>query len=219
MTIEAFIREDGLNMIRLLYGTSNSAKIHHMKDMIDKLGIEVVSLNDVGNPVIKQISEIGNDPLENARIKAMSYYRELKIPAFSCDSGLYIEGLESKKQPGVHVRRVDGKELNDNEMIEYYTKLVAELGGVAKAKYKNAICLIIDEDNIFEYDGEDIASEEFLITSKPHYKRTNGFPLDSISIEIESGQYYMDVYKNIDSNNEYKMAKGFRDFFLRTVLK
>lgn len=72
-------------------------------------------------------------------------------------------------------------------------KLVAKLGGAAKAKYKNAICLIIDEENIFEYDEEDIASEEFLITSKPHYKRTNGFPLDSISIEIESRQYYMDI--------------------------
>ncbi len=91
MTIEAFIREDSLNMIRLLYGISNSAKIQHMEGMIDKLGIEVVSLNDVGNPVIKQISEIGNDPLENARIKAMSYYIELKMPVFSCDSGLYNE--------------------------------------------------------------------------------------------------------------------------------
>ncbi len=219
MNIEAFIREDGLNMIKLLYGTSNSAKIQHMKRMIDKLEIEVVSLNDIGNPAIKQISEIGNDPLENARIKAMSYYRELKIPVFSCDSGLYVEGLEGKKQPGVHVRRVDGKELNDNEMIEYYTKLAAELGGAAKAKYKNAICLVIDEENIFEYDGEDIASEELLITSKPHYKRINGFPLDSISIEIESGQYYMDIDEKIDCNNEYKMAKGFRDFFLRNVLK
>lgn len=206
-------------MIRILYGTSNSAKIQHMKEMLDKLDIEVIGLNDISNVVNIQVDEIGNDPLENAKIKAMTYYRKLRIPVFSCDSGLYIEGLENKKQPGVYVRRVNGKELSDDEMIDYYTNLAVELGGVVKAKYKNAICLIMDEENIFEYDGEDITSEEFIITSKPHYKRTNGFPLDSISIEIESRQYYMDINEKNNCNNESKMAKGFREFFLRTVLK
>lgn len=215
----SFLKEEGINMIRLLYGTSNSAKIQHMKEMLDKLNIEIIGLNDIGNAVKIQVRETGNDPLENARIKAMTYFKEFKVPVFSCDSGLYIEGLERKKQPGVHVRRVNGKELNDNEMIKYYTNLAAELGGVVKAKYKNAICLIIDEETIFEYDGEDISSEEFIITSKPHNKKTKGFPLDSISIEIETGQYYMDIHEKNNPNKEYKMAKGFRDFFLRTALK
>lgn len=206
-------------MIRLLYGTSNSAKIQYIKKMIDKLDIEVISLNDIGNPVIIPINENGNDPLENAKIKAMAYYREFKIPVFSCDSGLYIEGLEGRKQPGVHVRRVNGKELSDEEMIEHYTNLAVELGGIVKAKYKNSICLIMDDENIFEYDGEDIASEEFILTSKPHLKRNKGFPLDSISIKIETGQYYMDEDEKDNYDDKYRMAKGFRDFFLRTVLK
>ncbi|WIV11578.1 non-canonical purine NTP pyrophosphatase [Proteiniborus sp. MB09-C3] len=204
-------------MIRLLYGTSNLAKIKHMKEMLKGVDIEIISLRDIGNPDIASINEIGNDPLENAKIKAMAYYRELKIPVFSCDSELYIEGLENERQPGVHVRRVNGKELNDDEMIEYYTNLVTELGGVVKAKYKNAICLIIDEKNIFEYDGEDIASEEFIITSKPHIKRINGFPLDSISIEIETGQYYLEINKDNNFETEYKMAEGFKNFFVENV--
>lgn len=49
-------------------------------------------------------------------------------------------------------------------MIEHYTNLAVELGGIVKAKYKNSICLIMDDENIFEYDGEDIASEEFILT-------------------------------------------------------
>jgi len=206
-------------MIRLLYGTSNPAKLQHMKEMLDGLDIEIISLKDIVNIDISSIDERGNKPLENAKIKAMTYYKAFKMPVFSCDSGLYIDGLESKKQPGVHVRRVNGKELNDNDMIEYYTSLAAELGGTTKAKYRNAICLIVNEENIFEYDGEDIASEEFIITSKAHSKRINGFPLDSISIKIETGQYYIDMYENNDCNNEYRMAKGFRDFFGRTVLR
>lgn len=206
-------------MIRLLYGTSNPAKIQHMKEMLNGLNIEIQGLIDMGHLDVGPIGEDGNNPLENAKIKAMTYYKTLKRPVFSCDSGLYIEGLESKKQPGVHVRRVNGKELNDNEMIEYYANLAAELGGSAKAKYKNAICLIIDEENIFEYDGEDISAEEFIITSKAHSKRISGFPLDSLSIKIETGQYYMDIHENNNCDDEYKMAQGFRDFFLKTVLK
>ena len=171
------------------------------------------------NPIIIPINEAGNNPLENARTKAKAYYRELKMPVFSCDSGLYIEGLESKKQPGVHIRRVNGKELSDDEMIKHYTNLATELGGIVKAKYKNSICLIMDDENIFEYDGEDIASEEFIITSKPHLKRIEGYPLDSISVKIETGQYYMDIDEKDNCGDKYKMDKGFRDFFIRTILK
>ena len=29
------------------------------------------------------------------------------------DNNLYIEGLPEEKQPGTHVRRINGKELND----------------------------------------------------------------------------------------------------------
>lgn len=205
-------------MIKLLYGTSNVSKIQHMKRMLDGLDIEIISLEDMDNPDMPSISENGNRPLENARIKAMTYYRELKIPVFSCDSGLYIDGLENQRQPGVHIRRVNGKELSDNEMIDYYTSLASNLGGQAKAKYKNAICLIVDEEHIFEYDGEDIASKEFILTSKPNIKRRRGYPLDSISVEIETGQYYMDIQGQDNSDEINKMAEGFKNFFRKAVL-
>ncbi len=205
-------------MIKLLYGTSNPAKLQHMKEMLEGLDIEIISLNDIDNQGTIPISEAGNNPLENARIKAIAYYKALRTPVFSCDSGLYIEGLESERQPGVNVRRVNGKKLNDNEMIEYYGNIASELGGSVKAKYKNAICLVFDEENIFEFDGEDL-SEEFIIASKAHPKRIKGFPLDSLSVKIETGQYYLDIHNKDNCDDEYKLAKGFRDFFFRTVLK
>lgn len=204
--------------MKLLYGTCNPAKLQHMREMLDGLGIEIIGLNDV-DIHIDQIDESGNNLIENAKIKALAYYKAVKMPVFSCDSGLYIDGLDCKNQPGVHIRRVNGKVLNDKEMIEYYTSLALKLGGKAKAKYKNAICLVLDEENIFEYDGDDISSSYFYITSKPHPKRNTGFPLDSISVDIETGQYYMDMDSNSNHKNENQMAKGFRNFFLRTIIK
>ena len=45
----------------------------------------------------------------------------------SCASTPKQEELPEEKQPGTHVRRVNGKELNDDEMIEYYCNLLLML--------------------------------------------------------------------------------------------
>lgn len=203
-----------MDTLEILYGTRNLAKINSMKKMLKNLDIKIISLNDI-NVEIGTIHESGNSPLENARIKALAYYKVWKKPIFSCDSGLYIHGINPSSQPGVHVRRVNGKELNDEEMIDYYTRLALNLGGEAKAKYKNAICLILSKEKIFQYDGDDIASEEFIITSKPHIKRNEGFPLDSISKDIETDKYYMDL--TYYTANEESMINGFRNFFIRSL--
>jgi 8-oxo-dGTP diphosphatase len=202
--------------MKLLYGTTNPGKLNSMQKALSGLDLEIIGLKDV-DMNFETVDESGNNPLENARIKALSYYKTANMPVFSCDSGLYIQGLDAEKQPGVHVRRVGGKELSDEEMIEYYTGIVRELGGTAKAKYKNAIVLILDENNIFEYDGEDISYPEFLLASKPHLNRTEGFPLDSISLEIKTKQYYMDIDSN-DSSAENAISEGFKSFFKRANL-
>jgi 8-oxo-dGTP diphosphatase len=202
-------------MKKLLYGTTNPAKLKFMREMLQELGLEIIGLKDIDREV-EAVDESGNNPLENAKIKALAYYKATNMPVFSCDTGLYIEGVSDEKQPGVHVRRVGGKELSDEEMIEYYTKLVREHGGTVKAKYKNAIVLVLEENKIFEYDGEDIWYPEFLLTSEVHPSRTEGFPLDSISLEIKTKQYFMDMEAE-DNSSDDSITKGFQSFFKRKV--
>lgn len=199
--------------MKLLYGTTNPSKLQHMREMLQGLDVEIIGLNDVGINI--DVDESGTNPLENARAKAMAYYKIAGIPTFSCDSGLYIEGLEDEKQPGVHVRRINNKYLNDEEFIEYYTGLVLNIGYDSKAKFENAICLVVNENHVFEYDGDDIA-DHFLMTSKPHIIRKSGFPMDSISLDIETGKYFMDMTEMV--KNEKEISDGFRKFFMRTVL-
>ena len=198
--------------MKLIYGTTNKAKIDFMKRRLEPLGIKLLSLNDDGAPKL-DIEKNGNSPLENAKIKALAYYRELKMPLFSCDSGLYIDGLDDALQPGVNVRGV-GDRMNDDETTAYYSELAAEFGGSLTARYKNAIVLILDETRVYEYMGDDISGEPFLIVSKPHSKtRKEGYPIDPISVHIESGKYYYDIdgygetYENVDD--------GFAAFFSR----
>jgi len=198
--------------MKLLYGTTNKSKVAFMQSRVEHLGIEIISLSDVSAPRLK-IEESGNSPLENARIKASSYYDALKMPLFSCDSGLYIDGLDNARQPSINVR---GKSdhMNDDETIAHYSALAAEMGGKMTARYRNAICLILGDGQIYEHMGDDIASEPFYIVAMPHTKRNEGFPLDSLSVHIESGQHYFDR----DHSDKYvEVDDGFARFFQRTL--
>ena len=204
-------------MIKLLYGTTNLAKLSSMKHMLKGLNLEIINNPHIDFSHIK-IEENGKTPIENARIKALAFYKEFKIPVFSCDSGLYFKNADDKYQPGVTVRRVSGKHLNDEEMIEYYSALAKKHGGKLISYYQNAISLVMNENEIYSYDG-DLVSEEFIITSVPHKKRTEGFPLDSLSVHIGTGKYYMDIKS--DSTLTYLLKKdlsiGLCNFFITNV--
>lgn len=202
-----------MHNLSIIYGTQNCAKLEYMRQLVSDLPIEVNGLSSN----LSSIEESGNSPIENAKIKALTYYKILKQPVFSCDSGLYFKDLPEILQPGTYVRRVDGKVLSDEEMINYYSKLAKINGGQLTAYYQNAICLVWNEELIFEYSGEYIASEPFLILDQPHSKVVTGFPLDSLSAEIVSGQYYYDL----DSYNysDSKTASGFCAFFNRVLCK
>lgn len=81
-----------------------------------------------------------------------------------------------------------------------------------KARYKNAICLILDEDHIYEAMDEGMASEPFIITSKPHSAiRKKGFPLDSLSIDLKTGKYYYDLEEG--ALDQVAVEDGFLEFF------
>ena len=103
--------------MRILYGTTNQAKLDSMKRITKVLGIEIIGLKDVNQP-LPHIEESGKNPLENAKMKAEAYYKAFSMPVFSCDSGLYFDNIEEKLQPGTHIRRVNGKELTDEEVNE-----------------------------------------------------------------------------------------------------
>lgn len=197
--------------MKLLFGTGNPAKLSAMSRRLEEIGVELIGLKDIKEN-LPQIVEDGRTPLENARKKAVGYYEALNIPVFSCDSGLYFEGVPEEEQPGVHVRTVGGKYLTDDEMLAYYSALAKKYGGL-KARYQNAICLVVNKELIFDAMEEDMASEWFLLTSKPHKIRKKGFPLDSLSIDLKTGKYYYDMEdRKID---KVAVEDGFLKFFQR----
>lgn len=201
--------------MKILYGTTNKAKLAAMKITVEPLGIELISLNDLEGE-LPVVNECGKTPLENAKIKAQAYYEAFHMPVFSGDSGLYFDELSEEEQPGIHVRRVQGKELNDDEMIEYYSSLARRHGGKITGRYRNAIYFILDEEHHYSSMDISIATEVFILVSEPHSKRVAGFPLDSLSVDIESGKYYYDLdVKDVSMS----VNEGMRKFFSESLSK
>ena len=194
--------------MQLLFATSNPAKYTAMQDALRTLGITLLCLKDMEQ--VPVAPEEGSSPLENARQKALFYYDHYGIPLFSCDSGLYLENLPQELQPGLHVRSPQGVYLDDQAMQDYYGGLAARYGDIA-ARYHNAVCLVLDREHIYESMDESLASERFLLTAKPHKVFRPGFPLDSLSKKLDTGEYYYDL--NAHDADDLVGYDGFVAFF------
>ena len=201
--------------IKLLYGTGNPAKLNAMKKRLSGLGITLVGLKDLGCE-IPEVVEDGKTPLENARKKAVAYFEAFRIPVFSCDSGLYIDGVPKNEQPGVHVRRVNGKVLSDEQMIVHYSSLAKKYGNPT-ARYRNAICFVADEKHIYEAMEPSMGSSAFILTSKPYPVMKKGFPLDSLSVDIKTGKYYYELTGN--ELDRLAVEDGFAEFFRKILFE
>lgn len=195
--------------MKILYGTTNKAKLQAMRNALQAFDIELIGLGDI-DCELPSINENGRTPLENAEIKARAYYEAFHMPVFSCDSGLYFDELEEDEQPGLHVRRINGKELTDDEMIQHYASLAECHGGRITGRYRNAIYFILDEEHHYSSMDMSIATEAFVLGTEPHPKRVEGFPLDSLSIDIVTGKYYYDLeVKDVSTS----VDDGVRRFF------
>lgn len=203
--------------MKLLYGTGNQAKLSAMRSRLEPLGIELIGLSDLKaeGKAIPEVLENGHTPLENARLKATTYYEAFGIPVFSCDSGLYFDNVPEELQPGIHVRNVNGKYLSDEEMILYYAGLARQFGNLT-ARYRNAICFVTGDGKLYESMDSSLDSERFIITDKPHSAvRKKGFPLDSMSIDIKTNKYYYDL--SSEELERFAVEDGFLQFFKQVL--
>lgn len=173
----------------VIFATKNPAKVKKYKEELEKNGINLLTINDLDIDI--PIDENGKDCLENAYIKAKTYFDTTGRPSIGMDNSLFIEELPADKQPGTHVRRINGKELTDDEMIEYYSGLVKEYGGRLTAKWVYGM-VICDKNGKKEFTW---SKDEFYFVDKINEKRNVGYPLDSMSIDKKLNKYFVDLTK------------------------
>src|SRR5687767_8402305 len=117
-------------MLELIYGTGNPGKVKQMQSVLTASGmaVRVRGINEFG--IDLEVEEDGKTAEENARKKALAYAAALQKPVISMDSALYFDDLPDEVQPGLYVRRADGKKrMDDKEMLAHYTQLIDRFGG------------------------------------------------------------------------------------------
>lgn len=175
-------------MKELTFGTTNEAKIKQIRGALVPAGIEVNGVAD--KSVLPVVVEDGKTANENARKKALAYAKALGKTVFSMDNALYINGLTEDRQPALNVRRIDGHTATtDEEMIEYYSKLIQNLGGKAEGYWEFGICIATPEG---DYRETTIKSPRTFV-STPTTNRQEGYPLESIQIDPATGKYIADM--------------------------
>ncbi len=173
--------------MKVLFATHNIAKVNRFKEPLKSFNIELESLRDY--KVDLEVNETGNDVIENALLKAKGYFDQTHVMTISMDDGLYIDGLPKELEPGLFVRRVNGKELNDEEMIEYYSNLIHEYGGKQKARWVYGI-VVYSEKGYRTYSWE---RGQFYLVDKPCKEKDPGSPLNSLSIDKVTGKYFAEL--------------------------
>lgn len=177
-------------MKQVLFATSNPSKAKRFSEGLLKAGIEVLSLKDLN--IDLEVEEIGTNAIENALIKARAGYLKTHMSTIGMDDTLYLENVKEEKQPGLYVRRINGKTLNDEEMLKHYINLVKEYGvdGKLNAKWIYGLAVINEkgEENTYTW-----FKDNFYMVDTKSNKIKPGYPLNSISKYKKIDKYFTDI--------------------------
>ena len=209
-------------MIKILVGTTNKAKVNRFKEMLKDYDIEFLDLKSLN--ITTEPLETGSTPLENAVIKA-EYYGKFFDIVLCNDSGLYFKELaiSDSRQLGLHIRTPEGKRLDDNEVITYYSNLIHSLGGKVTAYYLDGIA-VYNHGKVYSFieNIDKTINSAFYMVDKPSSVLKPGWPLDSLSLNICDNSYFSEVGDNkydnkIDEENYSEYHNRLINFILDSI--
>lgn len=168
----------------LVIATGNPSKFERYRSILaENFDVKLTSLID---EELEKVDEPFDTAEENARHKALNYYRQCGKPVLSVDEALYVNFLPPDQQPGVHVRRIGGEEeVSDDELLARVLELVRKASVEKRTgRWHFDICIVRGENDIYETTSD--AERRFITT--PSDRRLPRYPLSSIMVQEEFGK-------------------------------
>ena len=168
---------------KLVIATRNPAKIEYYQQLFCGIVKNIISLNDIdvdGKP-----QEIGDTAEENAIIKAKYYSTKTSLPVFCEDESLFVDFLPSSKQPGTHVRRINGhNDATDEELFFYWENIIKDIPSKKRTGcWHIAYCLSVNGQ------FKTVALDHPVLFYYPASKiRIPGWPMSSLEGPVELGK-------------------------------
>lgn len=178
--------------MKLVLATNNQDKVREIKNLLDDLGIEILTSKDFDN--FPEIEETGITLEENAILKSEGIFKATGLPSLADDSGLEVDALGGA--PGVYSSRYAGPgcTYNDNNI-----RLLKELEGVPKeertARFRCVIAITFDENNTEIVEG---AAEGYITVEKKTAGK--GFGYDPVFFYPPLGKTFAEI--SLDEKNK-----------------
>ena len=167
-------------MNKLLIATNNQGKIKELHELLDDLGIELVTPAQIGLDL--DVVEDGTTYAENATKKAVAFARASGLISLADDSGLEVDALNGK--PGLYSARygsTDGNKLSDGERRKYLLSRLQDNPRPWTARFR-AVIAIAKDGEVQLFEG--ICEGKII----PEERGTGGFGYDPIFLLPEFGK-------------------------------
>lgn len=202
---------------KVLIGTTNPSKVQRFEKLLAHYDVEFLTLKDLD--ISGEPEETGSTPEENAVLKAKFYGRYFDRVICN-DSGLYLDELamEDPRQPGLKIRTPEGIRLDDEEMIKYYSALAHSLGGKVLAYYLDGLA-VYENGKIASLlaDRTTARKRAFYLVDQASEKRCPGWPLDSLSLELDGKTYFVEDEWNTGDFLDEEYDKCLTDFLAEAL--
>ncbi|WP_432408022.1 XTP/dITP diphosphatase [Wukongibacter sp. M2B1] len=190
-------------MIRMILASQNKHKLEEIRDILEDLNIDLISMDEAGLGDLK-IVEDGETFEENSMKKAVTVMERTNTIAIADDSGLSVDYL--KGSPGVYSARFAGEDATDDDNNK---KLLKMLDGVPtkerSGKFVSVISVAFPDGRKVSVRGECngvIGLEE---------KGTNGFGYDPLFIVPEYEKTFAEIGSEMKNRISHR-AKALEKF-------
>lgn len=174
---------------KVVIASRNPAKKERYSRLMLGLAREILELENLG--IDGKPTESGETAEQNAEIKAKFYAEKCGFVAFSEDEALYVDFLPPEKQPGVHVRRVEGKdEVDDDALLAYWERIVAQVPEDQRTgKWHTAYCVATPGGKV-----KMVALDHPVIFFSPSSEiRIPGWPMSSLEGPVKFGKPHSEL--------------------------
>lgn len=176
-------------ILKLVIATRNPGKKERYGKVLSGVVEEVLSLDDLG--VKEKPEENGETAEENAKIKAVFYTEKTGLPVFAEDESLFVDFLPPEKQPGVYIRRVNGKEeVDDEQLLDHWERIISQVPKEKRTgRWHTAYCFATPEGKIA------LTAVDYcrIFFSPPSKIRIHGWPMSSLQGPAEFGKPHAEL--------------------------
>lgn len=173
----------------LFFATSNRGKINEVSQLFLSSEQNIIVPSDLG--ISLMVEESGNSLEENAILKAKELLGKLGREGIviADDSGIEIDALNG--EPGVHTRRWLGREMEDDEILEYCLMRLKNVPyGKRTAHFKTVLAVTSKTNEIKTFQGE----LQGVILEEPIGSIKKGMPFAPVFYVPEWGMLLADTY-------------------------